>query len=914
MEALFCWYLYLVLGLRSWLHTYKHNRHKTSEAPNDDKIPTIGIKSLAFNFSCCCCQLCFIHLLPITLTNIHQINQSITMQEQGWDVTSMEATHGARFSFHTWPSSRLEATRIIAPIGALYTPLAKLPQSSAPPTALPYEPVRCSAVSCNAVLNPYCQVDFRSKLWVCPFCNTRNHFPPHYADNISEQNLPAELIPQFTTCEYEFPSTHIPDAGSPVFIFVVDICSHAEELTELADSITQALNLLPEDCLVGLVTFGTNVQVHELGFEGMQKNYVLRGNKEYNSGKVQELLGCGLRNAPRHPGPGAPGAPPPGAPPGPPGSAPGAPGMQTAAGYVPPSTQILSRFLLPVSTCSLTLESILEDLTKDPWPVPTDRRPARCTGCALSVATAILDLACPRRGARVMLFTGGPCTSGPGAIVSRNKMADMRSHTDLAKGAEPMHKPACEFYAKLASRERNNSNAGAAAQKSNSSKNSSNSSVSMHAVDVFACSLDQVGLLEMQQLVEATGGLMVLGDSFGQSVFKESLMRIFKRYPEDSPGDGGLMAMGFGASLEVVTSRECKIQGAIGPITSLNKHGNNVSDLEIGKGGTSAWGIGGIDPSTTIAIYFEVAVPANTTLPEGKRRFIQFLTKYQHSSGKTRLRSTTTCGPWHSMNQTQQHQDGQPMGPDISPIKNSFDQEAAAVLSARLAVFRTETEDPSDVMRWVDRSLIRLCNKFADYIPDDPSSFRLSPQFSLFPQFMFHLRRSQFLQLFNSSPDEASYYRYILNRENTTNSLVMIQPTLLSYSFDGAPQPALLDSVSVQPNTILLLDTFFHVVVFHGETIAAWREAKYHEHDEHAAFRNLLEAPQSDAQMIMDSRFPVPRYIVCDQHKSEARFLMAKLNPSVSHNSEGGTGTAVFTDDVSLQFFMEHLMKLAVQE
>jgi protein transport protein SEC23 len=133
------------------------------------------------------------------------------MQEQGWDVTSLEQTHGVRLSFHTWPSSRLEATRIIAPIGALYTPLAQLPPSSAPPSALPYEPVRCSSISCSAVLNPYCQVDFRSKLWVCPFCNNRNHFPPHYAENISEQNLPAELIPQFTTCEYELPT--IPNAG-----------------------------------------------------------------------------------------------------------------------------------------------------------------------------------------------------------------------------------------------------------------------------------------------------------------------------------------------------------------------------------------------------------------------------------------------------------------------------------------------------------------------------------------------------------------------------------------------------------------------------------------------------------------------------------------------------------------------------
>ncbi len=37
-------------------------------------------------------------------------------------------------------------------------------------------------------------------------------------------------------------------------------------------------------------------------------------------------------------------------------------------------------------------------------------------------------------------------------------------------------------------------------------------------------------------------------------------------------------------------------------------------------------------------------------------------------------------------------------------------------------------------------------------------------QFQLYPQFMFHLRRSQFLQLFNRSPDESSYYRSILCR------------------------------------------------------------------------------------------------------------------------------------------------------
>merc|ERR1712125_13528 len=116
------------------------------------------------------------------------------------------------------------------------------------------------------------------------------------------------------------------------------------------------------------------------------------------------------------------------------------------------------------------------------------------------------------------------------------------------------------------------------------------------------------------------------------------------------------------------------------------------------------------------------------------------------------------------------------------------DQEAAAVLMARYAVCKCENEDPLDVLRWVDRTLIRLVSKFADYRKDDPASFSLGPEFCMFPQLMYHLRRSNFLQTFNASPDETAYYRTIITRENTTNTLVMIQPALLMYTFDEAPQ------------------------------------------------------------------------------------------------------------------------------
>lgn len=66
---------------------------------------------------------------------------------------------------------------------------------------------------------------------------------------------------------------------------------------------------------------------------------------------------------------------------------------------------------------------------------------------------------------------------------------------------------------------------------------------------------------------------------------------------------------------------------------------------------------------------------------------------------------------------------------------------------------------------------------------------------------------------------------------------------------------------------------------------------------------------------LITDRFPLPRFIVCDAGGSQARFLLSKLNPSTTHTTGpyGGAGATsgqtIFTDDVSLQTFMDHLMK-----
>ena len=72
------------------------------------------------------------------------------------------------------------------------------------------------------------------------------------------------------------------------------------------------------------------------------------------------------------------------------------------------------------------------------------------------------------------------------------------------------------------------------------------------------------------------------------------------------------------------------------------------------------------------------------------------------------------------------------------------------MLMARVAVQRAEADSPNDFMRWLDRSLIRLTSKFADYEKEKPHTLQMHQEFSIYPQFMFHLRRSPFLADFNS--------------------------------------------------------------------------------------------------------------------------------------------------------------------
>ncbi|KAI3794896.1 hypothetical protein L1987_37537 [Smallanthus sonchifolius] len=417
----------------------------------------------------------------------------------------------------------------------------------------------------------------------------------------------------------------------------------------------------------------------------------------------------------------------------------------------------------------------LEEIGADQWLVPHGNRSLRCTGVALSVAVGLLGACLPGTSGHIVALVGGSCTIGHGSeekgynkIVSQDLSDPVRSHKDLDKDAALYFRKTLQFYEELAKQ--------------------------------------MVGVAEMKVLIKRTGGLVVLSESFGHPVFKDSFKRVFRTGEE-------YLGLSYNGILEINCSKDIKI-----------KKGPAVASTAIGQENTTAWKLCGLDEDTCLTVLFDISSSDKPDHSENMnpQLFIQTITRVLTKSGL---------------------------------YQKSFDQETAAVVMARLTSYKMETE------------------------------------------------------VFNNSPDETAYFRMMLNRESITNTTVMIQPSLISYSLNS-----LLDVASISADRILMLDLYFSVVIFHGLTIAQWRNMGYQDQPEHQAFAQLLQAPHEDAELIMRDRFPIPRLVVCDQHGSQALFLLAKLNPSSSYNNEVGSGMdVIFTDDVSLQVFFEHLQRLAVQ-
>eukprot|EP00755_Sulcionema_specki_P011609 Sspe_Gene.49415::Locus_26628_Transcript_1_2_Confidence_0.500_Length_2602::g.49415::m.49415/K14006/SEC23; protein transport protein SEC23 len=757
-----------------------------------------------------------------------------------------EARDGLRWSWHYYPNKKVKDKgpaqdifypEMVVPLGCHYTPVKYLPNLP----KLPYGPSKCK--SCGAVANCYCRVDFSSRYWACPFCRSRNDFSQQHAQ-MTDQTLAVEFHQGCTTVEYTLPTSNV---GPPVLIYLIDTATTEQELEALKDQINQSLSRLPDDCLLGLITFGKMVSVWEVGYSECSKCVMLSGTSPIDVNKAKDYLGL-------HQG--------------------------------SPEGGVEGRFLVSLSDAELAFQTVLEELNVDNFPVPVSKRPERAAGAAIETAVALGEALVGstnrRHHGRLLLFLTGPCTRGPGQIVSLDEAETIRFHRDIQDGQAPFLASATDFGKRVGQRLRNIG----------------------WSLDTFACALDQVGILEISDAIVYTGGRIITPDSFLSDEFTGSFKKFFDK-AKVNEGEEPTCNMFFNATLEVQTSKDTKIAGLIGPFRSLEKMSPSVSTtIEVGESKTCAWSTSVIDQSTTVAVVFDAAEDEGAAT-DGQNRFTQFITSYLTFEGQRKLRVTTTC-----------HRIAPSSSPsDINSVL-AFDQLAAAALVAKMAAMHMDrnANRHTTTTKWIDRLTIRFVRKFADFRPNDPNSLRLAQQYTLFPQFMFHLRRSEFLQVFNSSPDDTVFFRSCLIRESVASAEVMIQPLLLSYAYGSEePEVVKLDSKSVKADNILLCDAFFDVTIHHGQTITHLRNQNYHNLPEYFQFKRQLEAPHHEMANLIENRFPVPKIIICDQYGSQARYILARINPSDT-KAENATGDAqvIFTDDANLQTFMQRLRQLVV--
>lgn len=532
-------------------------------------------------------------------------------------------------------------------------------------------------------------------------------------------------------------------------------------------------------------------------------------------------------------------------------------------------------FIMNIADAELMVNTIIDKLSSDPTQVEKGERPPRCTSTALHIASRLIEALYPTNGGQIILFTSGPITKGPATMATKLVKEEVRQHSDIEKGRATLTTSAIQFFTDL----------GAHCSERNIT------------INYICAAFEETGLYELEPAILKTGGWVLTAETYSEERISQSLIKYFESiYPY----------AGTETTLGINSTKNFKIQGCIGPCTALPCKSNEViSDKQIGIGATNEWKLCGVLPSTTLAFFFDISHSKADPVPSSSNAIIQFVTKYTHiQTGQVRVRVTTSAIRFAELNNS------------TSLISQSFDQEAATVLLARLATWKVRDEDLLDVVHFIDRTLIRFCRKFGTYNKGDPQSFTLGQSFSVFPQFLYHFRRSPFMSTFNSSPDYTTTLRHALLTEDVTNSLFMIQPTLVQYILDNPPQPVLLDMSSLSRNCVLLLDTYFRVLVWHGKDIAQWRDAGYQNLPEYANLKVILEEPIAEANALISERFPTPILYVCDQDSSQSRFLLARCNPSNQQFEELGAKGAdnLGSDEPSFSRFTQKLREVAVND
>lgn len=536
------------------------------------------------------------------------------------------------------------------------------------------------------------------------------------------------------------------------------------------------------------------------------------------------------------------------------------------------TTQNNNRFIRPIENCREKLNKIIKRLKVNKFDTKPNMRVLRATGTALNAASIVLESF--GGVGRLSAIIGGPCTFGQGKIVSEMLAENYRDHTDLELNVDKIDafKKSQKFYDGILER-----------------------LIKVGVTcDLFAFSLDQFGCAEMKNMVEKSGGIVVNQEQFVGEVFEKSL----EKYVTQLLGEGAV----FGAGLKILTSKDFFISGALGPLKLTQKATGIPSDADnlIGETGGNDFFMGGCSSSSTYLFFFGHKTAEISS--KNKAAYFQYQITYIDKNGHRVLRVATFQ---------------REIVTDKKMSIAGFDQEAAIACISRLSAFKSERVEVVDLVYWLNSVLIKFVRRFSTCEKDKPDTLQIPDEISLIPQFMYYFRKSYFVQKFATSVDESALYKMTLNRESLNNMLVMIQPALFQYDLQEAePRPVLCDFESLKPDIVLLVDTYFYLLIWRGVNVHGWHQEKMHEQPEYEHLNYLFTQPLDDAKIILEDRLPVPKVVTCYQGSPDERILKSKLNPpsAQSGNDLYRNDENYITDDVNMKTFMDYLTKLVVKK
>lgn len=779
------------------------------------------------------------------------------------------------FNWDIFPSTKLEADRMIGPIGCMFTPFDK-PIDEVSES----NPIECS--SCKAIINQFSRFDRRNREWWCPFCQKKTTLPTKFVlpeSGCEDSEVPLVIRPNPEgTVDYILPQDITQPKISGVFVaYVIDIYSYPnqplaiDEFFALKLAIAESIRFLKKDTKVLIITFAEKVALHR-GKDIAPIELSLNGDA---SQKFPTIDLKSLKNS-----------------------------------------------LENDDVFSTTSEDLIEYI-QQLQPIPVDSvKSARLTGLALlGVCSIIQEYAKLFALGKVLLFVSGPATLEPGKVADIS--GPIRSHPNILNHDAPYLASATTFYKELslASAGHSLKTVSTAVQSSGTSRVARGTP--LYSFDIFIGSSDQVGLYEMKSLVEAGNGTVYLNESFASKRFEDALISGVTEFNNQNRNCVITILPSKGLRVLKAVFNSTELESSHSTTTDLELHHERISD-SITKYDhsmkqrkfTNRWFMGNLNDRDTAAFFFEVnTVSKSSKLNSSKfpKEFlVQFQTKFYDTEMEryvlrvATVRRATTLAILESYKHTTFS--GKPKLVHLQSniikekmVLESFNAKVWTCLTTRLLINKISTplgyEPIEGTLIEVEKDIIRLLHNFGGIdIKQSKSgenpfenltlSYSIHANFKELPSYAYNLNRNhQLTRMFNCSPDETAFYHHLFKCLNVEDSDTMIRPKLYKISKNTLEEvPLNWESIGSarEHSQYFVMDALCTLVIFKRIGESSERLPLHPSNND----KNILESSklpevgsviQTVYRYVLNHRKINPRIILTQSGHSQARYLHAWL-------------------------------------